>query len=177
MYFKYGLSLEMGFIVYQNIYFSTFTIYRWQNLLQEEVNINIILEAFTFLSNSHRWILYAFVIMPNHIHLFYQVLPPHLNENIKHSFLSYTSKKIIRQLSIASRSEFFVSKSDRKFQIWKSPSLSVEITSPGFVAQKMDYIHDNPRRAGLINENIDYKYCSYASYEKGESMFSFLTLW
>lgn len=167
----------MGFVVYQNIYFSTFTIHRWQNLFQEEANVEIILEAFNFLSNNHRWILFAFVIMPNHIHVFYQVLEPHFNENIKHSFLSYTAKKIIHQLPLVHKSGFFVNKSDRKFQIWKSPSLSVEITSPKFVEQKLDYIHDNPRRAGLVDDNKDFKYCSYASYDKGESMFSFLSLW
>jgi len=167
----------MGFILYQNVYYSTFTIYRWQNLFEAEENIEIIIEALTFLSNSQRWLLYAFVIMPNHVHLFYQVLDPHLNENIKHSFLSYTAKKIIHHLPVSSKSGFLVNKSDRKFQIWKSPSLSVEITSPKFVAQKIAYIHDNPRSAGLVVDNKDYKYCSYASYEKGESMFSFLSLW
>ena len=167
----------MGFIVYQNVYFSTFTIYHWQNLLQEEVNVEIIFEAFNFFSNIQRWILYAFVIMPNHLHIFYQVLEPHINEKIKHSFLSYTAKKIFSKLPLESKSGFLVNKSDRRFQICKSPSLSVEITSPKFVDQKMKYIHDNPRRSGLVYDNKDYKYCSYASYEKGESMFSFLSLW
>ena len=167
----------MSYILYQNIYYSTFTIFGWKKLFLHGGYAEIIIETFKFLAESNRWILYAFVIMPNHVHLFYQVMTPYSNEKIKHSFLSYTSKKILADLPISDRLQFLVNKSDRKFQIWKSPALSVEITSPKFVAQKMAYIHDNPRRAGLVPDNADYNYCSYASYEKGESMFSFLSLW
>jgi len=167
----------MAHLSYRDLYYSTFTIFRWQKLLNHQENISIVLKTFEFLSGKNRWILYAFVIMPNHVHLFYQVLEPYINETIKHSFLSYTSKLMLVKLSNETKSDFLVNKSDRKFQIWKSPALSVEITSPKFVSQKMDYIHDNPRRAGLVNDNVDYTYCSYASYEKGESLFRFLTLW
>ncbi|MDZ4708929.1 MAG: transposase [Saprospiraceae bacterium] len=167
----------MPFVTYRDIYYSTFTVYRWQNLFNEIIFIEIILETMKFLSNDSRWVVYAFVIMPNHVHLFYQVLNPFTNEKIKHSFLSFTAKRILLKLNDSTKPHFLVNKFDRKFQIWKSPSLSVEITSPKFVSQKMNYIHDNPRRAGLVKYNADYPYCSYASYEKGESMYSFLSLW
>lgn len=78
--------------------------------------------------------------------------------------------------NIRDLNEFKVGKTDRYYQIWKSPSLCVEITTPKFLHQKMDYIHNNPMAAELcLNE--DYKYSSFRSYLEGESEFDFLTLW
>lgn len=133
---------------YQNIYYTTFTVHRWYKLFDDKGFIDILLDVMKFLSTDHRWIVYAFVIMPNHVHLFYPVIDPCTNEKIKHSFLSYSAKRILLKMNDSVKPDFRVNKSDRNFQIWKSPAWSVEITSSKFELQKLDYIHDNPRRAG-----------------------------
>ena len=170
----------MGYIYYYNLYYTTFTILGWRKILTDQKNIDVIVDAFTFITQQKKCIIYAFVIMPNHIHVVYQTLDPYTDGKVKHSFLSHTAKKLLENwgsLSPAIKEEFLVEKSNKKYQIWKSPSLSVDLISPKFVSQKMNYIHDNPRRADLVLNNEDYKYCSWKSYVNGESEFEFLTLW
>ena len=167
----------MGYVTYDSLYFSTFTIYRWIKLFENPKYIEVLLNAMRFLSKENKWVLFGFVIMPNHIHLFYSIPEPISNKALKHSFLSYTSKQILPMLSAEMKAQFYVKKSDRTYQIWKSPSLSVEINSPKFVRQKLNYIHENPVRAGHVKENALYSWSSYPSYELGIPQYDFLTLW
>jgi len=166
----------MTFTVYNEIYFSTHSIYNWKHILLKHGIPKILLDAFHYLHDNDMIIIYAYVIMPNHVHWIYQVKDPFENSKIKHSFLSYTSKKILNQLGLLKES-FLVNKSDRKYQLWKSPSLSVEIRSDKFLTQKMNYLHLNPVRAGLVENEINYLYSSEQYYRTKNSKPEFLTLW
>ena len=57
----------MGYIYYYNLYYTTFTFLGWRKILTEQKNIDVILDAFTFITQQKKCIIYAFVIMPNHI--------------------------------------------------------------------------------------------------------------
>lgn len=109
------------------------------------------------------------------MHLLYEVIPDFINSEIKHSILSYSSKKILKRLNESDKETFSVNKGDRKYQIWKSRSLSVEIISHKFLLQKLTYIHNNPYSLGIMPE--EYALSSYPSYILGEPLFDFLTLW
>ena len=114
--------------------------------------------------------------MPNHLHVLWEVLDPYDVDKVIHSFKSYTANQLSQLLDETQKQNFRVEKSDRVNQIWKKRSLSVEIVTPKFLKQKMNYIHDNPRRAKLVIDNIDYKFCSYKSYYNRKVEFDFLTL-
>lgn len=165
-----------NFHFYQDLFYVTLTVNKWKKLfLNDEVN-NIILSTFRYLKQNNKCIIYSFVIMPNHIHLIYQILPPNEESKVKHSFKSFTSNEISKILGKSEINNLGLFNTNKEVQIWKSPSLSVELFSPKFVSQKMNYIHDNPRKAGLCDDNSSYNLCSYKSYELGESQFDFLTL-
>ena len=59
--------LEIG-----KIYFWTATINKWQNLLLEPEFKEIIINSLNHLSNLNKIDVFAFVIMPNHIHLIWR---------------------------------------------------------------------------------------------------------
>lgn len=64
--------------MYQNpsetsIYFFTATILNWNHLLAEDKYKNIILESLLHLHTKRNVKIYAFVIMPNHIHLIWKI--------------------------------------------------------------------------------------------------------
>ncbi len=165
------------FTRYYNLYYTTFTILNWQPIFKDKNNIETVLDSFDFLTKNNRIIIYAFVIMIDHIHVIYQILEPYNDAKIKHSFTSFTSKIILTNLNEIVKPKFLVEKSNRKYQTWKSPSLSVELATQKFFNQKFNYLHDNPRRAGMVTDNSDYFYSSYNSYLNDNSDFSFLTLW
>jgi REP element-mobilizing transposase RayT len=49
-------------------------------------------------------------------------------------------------------------------QVWQHDYHGVDIRTRPFLQQKMDYIHNNPVRAGLVREPQDYVYSSAADY-------------
>ena len=113
--------------------------------------------------------------MSDHFHIIYEVIQPFSNSDIKQSMLGFTSKEMLRNMTEDEKSLFLVNKRNREFQIWKSPSLSINIFSDKFIFQKINYIHNNPKQADLVKDNADYKLCSYKSYKDKKNEFDFLT--
>lgn len=162
-------------VKYNNLYFTTCTIHQWTPILESNEAKQIILDSFEYLATNKKLIIYSFVILNNHFHFLYEVLPSFTNSEIKHAILSYSSKQLLENMSLIEKSTLAVNKRGRKYQVWKSPSLSVEIISESFFKQKFHYIHKDVERAGLNPQS--YLYSSYPSYVKGEPLFRFLTLW
>lgn len=52
---------------------------------------------------------------------------------------------------------FWVGAKDKKYQIWERNVLSIEIHSNETMFQKIKYIHQNPAKAKIVTEEIDYK--------------------
>jgi len=51
------------------IYFWTATIHKWMHLMEDDLNKKLIVDYLKKLSDEGMITVYAFVIMPNHIHL------------------------------------------------------------------------------------------------------------
>jgi len=67
---------------------------------------------------------------------------------------------------------WYAGKNDKKikyFKVWQEGNDVKEISSAGFLDQKMEYIHNNPLRAEIVAKPEDYLYSSAKAYsgEKG----------
>jgi putative transposase len=158
--------------------FFTATIYEWKHLLAEERHKNIIIESLQFLVTEKRIELNAFVIMSNHIHLIWQPLFDFTGLAIQASFMKHTARQL--KLSLLKNDETFladfkVNKHDRGYQLWKREPLSIELITAPVFNQKLEYIHDNPVRAGLCKKPEDYYYSSARFYYDGTNSFGMLT--
>ena len=71
--------------------FYTGTILEWKPLLKPDKYKDIIIQSLQHLTANKKITLYDFVIMSNHIHLVWQVLPRKTPEQIQHSFMKYTA--------------------------------------------------------------------------------------
>jgi len=97
---------------------------------------------------------------------------------VQRDFLRYSSKRLIDDLKKVNPvllEEFKVNAKDRTYQIWERNSLTIDIWSEQVFLQKLEYIHNNPVKAGLCREAVDYKYSSARFYETGISEFGFLS--
>ena len=118
--------------------------------------------------------------MPNHIHIIWQILGEHLYNNVQRDFLKYTAQMLKFEL-LKTNSEilklFESNNMDRKYQIWKYNSLSIELYSKSVFEQKLNYIHQNPlKEKWQLAGNIeDYKYSSASYYVNGRTDFKFIT--
>lgn len=72
------------------IYFWTATIHKWLYLLEGDFNKQLIVNYLKKLSDEGLITVYAFVLMPNHIHLIWQQNKLNGKETPKGSLLKYT---------------------------------------------------------------------------------------
>ena len=94
-------------------------------------------------------------------------------------FKKYSSKKIIETVidnSAESRKEWMLrlfkhaaKRQNKKgdYQLWTHENHAIELSSNNFIETKVRYIHDNPVKAGIVNNPEDYRYSSAISYADG----------
>jgi len=123
---------------------------------------------------------YAYVIMSNHIHLILQAENNNLSDIIR-DFKKFTSTSILKMIRTEpeSRKEWILSRfkeatkshnRNKNFQFWKYGNHAEEIYTEKFLWSKIDYIHFNPVRAGVVNNVQDYIYSSASNYILGKGL-------
>lgn len=167
-------------IITEHPQFFTATIFYWKKLLMPDKYKNIIIESLRFLVTNNRIILYGFVIMPNHIHIIWQMREGILQSNVQRDFLKFTAQQIkfdLQKHYPKVLEHFKVDVKDRKYQIWENRPLSIDLWSPKVFEQKLNYIHNNPMQEkwnlALLPEQ--YYYSSAKFYLLGKDDFGFLT--
>jgi putative transposase len=158
--------------------FFTASIKGWYRLLQHDQYKDIILNSLHFLVKDKRIQLYAFVIMPDHIHLIWQMQPLINPQNLQRDFLKYTAQRIKHDLNknhYDMLSHFETDANDRNYQFWKRRALSIELRTDKVYLQKLNYIHWNPVRAGICTLPEEYKYSSAMFYHTGVDNWGFLS--
>jgi putative transposase len=159
-------------------HFFTATILEWKQLLQPNQYKDEIIKCLRFLVKEQRISLNAFVIMDNHLHLIWQPLPGQTLQTIQHSFLKHTAqvfKADLQKTNPDFLNQFKVTAKDRQYQFWERNSLSIELYSNKVLYQKLVYIHNNPVKAGLCVNAVDYYYSSAKFYATGVDDFDMLT--
>ena len=61
-------------------------------------------------------------------------------------------------------------KRNSEFQIWTHENHAVEFITNKFIDQKLNYIYENPVRAGIVYKAEDYMYSSASNYILGEGI-------
>ena len=160
--------------------FFTATILEWKHLLTEDSFKDIVIDSFRFLKNEGNIVIYGFVIMPNHIHLLWQIQDGFKRENIQMRFLKFTSQQMkfrLTDTNYVRLEDFRVNAFDWQYQFWERKALSIDLWSWPVFVQKLDYTHNNPVKAKwkLAASPEDYKYSSAKFYVKGIDEFGLLT--
>ncbi|WP_338792942.1 transposase [Bernardetia sp. MNP-M8] len=168
--------------LFEHIYpnFFTATILKWLPLLKPDKYKQLIINSLDFLVTQKRAKVYAFVIMPNHIHLIWKILTPYRLSNVKRDFFKFLSNKIKKDLKefhpdVLPR--FESTQNDRKYHFWQRNPLPVFLYSREVLEQKLDYIHHNPVTGKwmLVNSLEQYKWSSFNFYEEETNDFIFLS--
>ncbi|KYG80805.1 transposase [Roseivirga echinicomitans] len=159
--------------------FFTTTVLKWIPVLHNDRYKQIIIDSLSFLTINNRCKVYGLVIMPNHIHLIWQINENHKREDVQRDFLKYTSQQIrfgLQDTNSDLLPQFEVNLKDRKYQIWQRNPLSIDLLSRKTIEQKLDYIHANPVKGKwmLADDFVQYHYSSAAFYEEDNSEFKFL---
>ena len=158
--------------------FYTATILDWNYLLKPEKYKMIVIDSLQFLVREGRVVLFGYVIMSNHLHFIWK---PTRLYSLKHTqlcFMKFVSQRIKRDLEINDEStlrKFYVGLKDRQYQFWKRNAMGIDLYSDKTIEQKLNYIHNNPIKAKLSDENNHYRFSSSAFYDGQKDEFGILT--
>jgi putative transposase len=167
----------------QEIYFWTATIHNWHSLLLNDSFKDVIIDSWQYLTGLGKIDVFAFVIMPTHLHSIWRVNEPNGKESPQGSFLKYTAhefKKMLRKEDQRRLYPFRVDDVNKDYEFWQRDPLAIPLFTRKVALQKLNYIHKNPlaEHWQLAKDPCDYKYSSARYYETGEKTFPFLKdLW
>ena len=91
--YKRKSYLEIG-----EIFFWTATINNWFHLLKEDNFKEVIINSLRTLSQRGKIDVFAFIIMPNHIHLIWRINELNGKETAQGSFLKFTAHEFKKML-------------------------------------------------------------------------------
>ena len=107
--------------------------------------------------------LVAFVIMPDHIHLIVNPRDGNIREWIG-SLKSLSAKHLVK---ISPKNLFL--KNNGENQVWQESFKALPLWSNWMIWQKINYIHNNPLNAGLVDSAKDYKWSSFRGFYQEET--------
>ncbi len=128
-------------------YFYTDSIFEFKHLLADDNLKMIIIDSWRYLIDLKKIKIYGFVIMPNHIHLIWNILEMNGQESLAGSFAKFTAHKFQKYLSahFPDKLQKYTSQNaDRKYQFWKRDPLAINLSSEKSFLQKLNYLHNNP---------------------------------
>jgi len=174
--------LKEGYIIrdQEKAHFITATVVDWIDVFTRKSYKEVVIESLDFCIKEKGMLLYGYVIMSNHIHLIVQATDGRLSDLIR-DFKKYTAKTILEKIQTEpeSRREWILERfkkaaethsRNKNYQFWRYGNHAEEIYSEKFMWSKLDYIHLNPVRAGIVEKASCYKYSSASNYVNNEGL-------
>ncbi|MDZ7758111.1 REP-associated tyrosine transposase [Rhodohalobacter sp.] len=156
-------------------YFITSSIVEGYPVFSNPLAAQVILDALEFIQNKRSTIVYAYVIMENHIHMVIQ--DDKLPQQIQ-AFKSWTARAIIDlfsdnghylQLHKLKKAKN-PSHVDSVHQLWQEGFYPKQIFDDKMMIQKIEYIHNNPVKRGFVDQPEEWRYSSARNYLGMESL-------
>ncbi len=113
---------------------------------------------------SAGFLLFAYVIMIDHMHLL--TSRPTTTSNVLRVLKGLTARRVIDYLKennyLSSLSKLEHQEQDRnhRYSLWQTEKNVLPIFSEGMFMEKVKYIHQNPVRAALVDRATDYRWSS-----------------
>jgi putative transposase len=161
------------------LYFLTFSTVGWVDIFTRKVYKDIVIDSMRYCLKEKGLRLFSYVIMSNHIHMVCAAKEGLNLSDIIRDFKKFTAKQIIRTIQTIpeSRKEWMLvifgkagnsNPNNKTYQVWRQDNHPVELYSNSVIEQKIEYIHLNPVRAGIVQNPEDYIYSSARNYAEME---------
>lgn len=165
----------------EGIHFVTFAVVEWVDVFTRKEYRDIVVESLKHCQKERGLQIYSWCIMSNHVHLVVSAKQNDTSEILR-DFKKFTSKEIIKTLANnigESRKEWMMeifrkegaaNSRNSIYQFWRQDNQPKELFSSGFTKQKLEYIHNNPVEAGIVEKAEEYIYSSARDYYEGKSV-------
>lgn len=143
-------------------HFITATVVDWIDVFTRKVYRDEVIQCLNYCINNKGMVIYGYVIISNHIHMVIQSKDGKLSDLIR-DFKKYAAKTILNKIQTEpeSRREWMLERfklatkshsRNKNYQFWQYGNHPEEIYTNKFMWSKLDYIHLNPVRAGLVEK-------------------------
>jgi putative transposase len=159
-----------------HIYYVTTVVYDRVPIFTRPSFIMPLYDSLNFYRYKQGFKLLGYVIMPDHLHLIVWPFGSTTVSEIMRDYKKFTSTRIIHQAELEGIEEWIAAfqraghetgRSAKK--VWQDSFWDMNIYSEHILRQKLNYLHRNPVRAGLVENPEDYMYSSYRNYVCGEN--------
>ena len=153
----------------EGVCFLTSTVVEWIAILTSKPYLDILVSSIQYCQANSGLIVFVYVLFDNHFHMVCNA--PELSK-VMQSIKRHTAKTIIQQLENDQRMwtldllSFYKKrhKTESEHQLWQEGFHPQQILSDETLNQKVDYIHFNPVRRGLVSEPEHWVYSSAGDY-------------
>ncbi|HNP20608.1 MAG TPA: transposase [Panacibacter sp.] len=169
------MSSKYTFSENDHLYFVSFAVVNWVDAFTRREYKDIIVNSLKYCQQKKGLELYAWVVMTSHIHLIIGSATNTLSD-IMRDMKKHTSSKIKDAIDSnfkESRKEWMMdlfrnagkaNSNNDNFQFWQQDNHPIQLITPKFTHQKLDYIHNNPVVEGIVDKPEDYLYSSARDY-------------
>ena len=159
----------------KEIHFVTFAVVEWVDVFTRKEYRDILLESLRFCQENKGLLLYAWCVMSNHVHLMASSKTLDFSGTLR-DFKKFTGKQVIDAIiknEQESRKEWMLeifreagqnNSRTTNYQFCRQDNQPKECYSQKFTVQKINYIHNNPVEAGIIENPEEYLYRSARDY-------------
>ncbi len=160
----------------EGLYFVSFAVVYWLDVFTRNEYKDILVESLEYCQLQKGMEIIAWCIMTNHVHLIFRTVKGQHPSLLLGDFKRFTSKEIVKAIQEnpkESRKEFLLEKfknaaqkssNVNKYQFWRHDNNPIELWSNKVIKEKVNYIHYNPVKAGLVFKPQDYVYSSAIDY-------------
>jgi putative transposase len=158
-----------------SLFYVTFTIVDWLPVFIAEPAFRIVVDSLNYCHRHKGLRTNAYVIMPTHLHgiFFHESWQAKALENVLTDFRKFTGRQLADFCQLHLPSSFHdVLKEragdDRERRFWQPTRHPVQIETEAFWQAKLDYLHANPCRKGLVTQPEHWRFSSARSWLRGD---------
>ena len=164
------------FDIETRLYFVTSVLSDHKPIFRDDVLAIPVLSALDFYAKRGEWRVFAFCLMPTHLHALIQMTGRNTIQKQMGELHKWTAHKIIELLEQRESKrllKFFREsarrRSDRSHLVWED-AIAKPILTEKYLIEVVEYIHNNPCKApwNLAGDRSDYRYSSAGFYDRGE---------
>lgn len=169
------MSRAYKFLDQTKPYFVSFAVVHWIDIFTQKDYCLIFLESLRYCQKEKGLIVFAWVIMPSHVHLIIGTRDKPM-QDIMRDLKSYTSRKIKEEIyahASEGRNERLikiferagrVNKKNKQWQLWQQDNHPIELWDNYMIDNKLEYLHNNPVKAEIVSKPEDYLWSSAGDY-------------
>jgi REP element-mobilizing transposase RayT len=155
--------------------FITGTTVAWLPIFTTAARCDILVNAFDYCRQHKALKVHAWVILDTHFHAI--VAAPDLNRVLA-DLKRHTARRLIEQLE-AERCDWLIrrlryerapTKTESQHQVWQEGSHPQAIISDAIMRQRLEYLHNNPVKRGLVASPEHWRYSSAHEWLPGAAL-------